>query len=126
LALPSFRVLLQQLEQLLVSGMAANRLEVGVVNEPVYHPPAFPVRKQPLEEIDRPVELSQTRVDAGDIVQGQGVLGIDGESAVGPIQSASALTKRSEAGRPRETRRGCCRDEASVRVPPAPGLLARP
>src|SRR5437867_9530637 len=93
-------------------GKAAQRLEVGIVLEPLLVSEA--VLDRLFEDRDRLLDLSLLGVRARDIVEDARVLGIYGERAFGPLETSLPLAEPDQRDRAHAQGAGVVRIELQV------------
>jgi hypothetical protein len=74
--------------------MVAERVQIRVILRPAPIPER--VGHGLIQTIDGLIGLPLQGVDAGDVVKNAAILGVDGESAAGPIQAAGAFAQLAE------------------------------
>lgn len=57
------------------------------------------VRKQPLQEVDRLVDIAEDGVNAGEIILGDDVVRVDGERACGPVSRPCRIAEMGKRQR---------------------------
>ena len=83
------------MEQGLETGVAAEGIEVGIVLQPLFVTETIAYCS--LEQVERSICFAEMSVGAGGVVEDGGFLGVDGEGARSPVESAFAIAEEQRS-----------------------------
>ena len=93
---------LDYLEYLLVSRMVSEWIKIRVVFDPSVLQLVTGVGEQTFQQIERPLDIAQERINTGDIVLRQDIIRIDGQGSRGPFSRAILIANGNQGGSRRD------------------------
>ena len=79
--------------------MVAQGVKIGVMLDPSMFQLLTGFGKQTIQQIERPLDIAQERINTGDIVVRQDIIRIDGQSSRGPFSRAILIANGNQGVR---------------------------
>ena len=79
--------------------MVSEWIKIRVVFDPSVFQLVTGVGKQTVQQIERPLDIAQKRINTGDIVLRQDIIRIDGQGSRGPFSRAILIANGNQGGR---------------------------